>query len=164
MIAGGEMETEEDVLFLGMRAVADRCVGWWEWSSDQDVLRWLWHFPWLPRAISRAWISPLGPCLLRLWSLFHWNTAYSGSLTDRNHLGSPFMKITLRTLPLLSLWISRITKSWTSTHTTYIPSLLKGWFCTFCPVFWQTLGHISGVVPQSPFYVSSGNHLIRAHG
>lgn len=27
MIAGGEMETEEDVLFLGMRAVADRCVG-----------------------------------------------------------------------------------------------------------------------------------------
>ena len=87
MIAGGEMETEEDVLFLGMRAVADRCVGWWEWSSDQDVLRWLWHFPRLPRAISRAWISPLGPCLLRLLSLFHWNTAYSGSLTDRNHLG-----------------------------------------------------------------------------
>lgn len=77
---------------------------------------------------------------------------------------SPFMKITLRTLPLLSIWISRITKSWTSTHTTYIPSLLKGWFCTFCPVFWQTLGHISGVVPQSPFYVSSGNHLTRAHG
>lgn len=66
------------------------------------------------------------------------------------------MKITLRPLLLLSIWMLRITKSWTSAHTTYIPSLRKVWFCTFSPVFWQTLVHISGVVPQSPFMYLQG--------
>ena len=133
MTAGGEVETK-DILFrewelLRQGVLADGNDG------NDPVAKKYWGgrgtFPWLPRAIGRAWVSALGPCLLGLWGLFHWNIAYPGLFTNRSHLGFSLWKIT-SLAPSFHMNIKTV-KSWTTAHTAWIPSLTNALHKGFSP-------------------------------